>query len=468
MPEEHGAQAAAERAREKTLTARLQAAAHADQELTAAVRDAAEHARAGRCRLDAIGAEIRDAVAARQALALDTPAGTRQFQLFLAAKTRGVRQVVADAVAASSAGAAVLWSTSAGYGLGQELPGAPEPGDLSGVPALLRDRANRQVLADDIARVEHATEAISAADMVRYDNALRVRDGLEVNSGHGADPVLLLSFDPAAFDGRGRAAIAIGDPDTADNTTVLVPGARTSVRAGYLSSPDGGNVYREVVRADPDRTNSVIMWMGYRSPDSLFDLQVAQPDSARAGGRLLAADIVALRLTHTGPSHVTVIGHSYGSTTVADAAAGFGMRADDVVLVGSPGTDLAHSAADFHLPAAGHVYVGAASNDPITGFGGEPQLQVPTTAATVGLGADPAADGYGSTRFKAEVPVLTSPMAVHSSYFRPDSEALFSIGDIASGHGDTLAHDHMTALHRRRLPTFDPERLRPGTGGHRH
>lgn len=468
MPEEHGAQAAAARAREKSLTARFQAAAHADQGLTAAVRDVADHARAGRRRLDAIDAEIRDAVVVRQMLALDTPAGARQFQLFLAAKTLDIRRVVADAVAADSAGAALLWSTGAGYGLGRELPGAPEPGDLRGVPAPLRDQANRQVLADDIARVEHATEAISAADMARYDNALRVRDGLEVNSSHGADPVLLLSYDPAAFDGRGRAAIAIGDPDTADNITVLVPGARSSVRAGYLSSPDGGNVYREVVRADPDRTNSVIVWMGYRSPDSLADPQVAQPSSARAGGRLLAADINALRLTHAGAAHVTVIGHSYGSTMVADAAAGFGMRADDVVLVGSPGTDLARSAADFHLPATGHVYVGAASTDPITGFGGEPQLQVPATAATVGLGADPAADGYGSTRFKAEIPFLTPPLAAHSSYFRPDSEALFSIGDIASGHGDTLAHDHMTAPHRRRLPTFDPERLRPATGGHRH
>jgi pimeloyl-ACP methyl ester carboxylesterase len=327
------------------------------------------------------------------------------------------------------------------------------------------------VLADDISRVENATEALGAADMIRYDNALRVRDGLAFNSGdsdRGRNPVLLLSYDPAAFGGRGRAAIAIGDPDTADNITVVVPGAHSSVRDGYLTQPDAVSVYREVVAADPARSNSVVMWMGYRAPDSLFDPLVAQPNSARAGGSLLAADVNALRETHSGPSHITVIGHSYGSTTVADAAAGFGMRADDVVLVGSPGTDLARSAHDFHLPAGGHVYVGAASSDPITGLAGEPQLPVPGTAATVGLGRDPADDGYGSTRFKAEPPGLSSPVAGHSSYFKPDTESLFSIGDIASGHGDALAHDHMTAPHRRRLPAFDPERLRPGTGHHRH
>lgn len=452
MPEEQGAQAQAIRTRQAALTSRLQIAARTDRVLAATVRDAADHARDGRQRLDAIRAEIRDAMADQRTPALDTPAGTRQFQLFLAAKARDICRVVTDAVADDRVQTALLRSVGTGYD----------------VPARVRDRINRQALADDIGRVENATEAISAADMIRYDNALRVRDGLALNSGDGAAPVLLLSYDPAALAGRGRAVIAIGDPDAADNTTVLVPGAHSSVRDGYLSHPDGHNVYNEVVRADPDRTNSVILWMGYRAPDSLFDPAVAQPASARAGGRLLAADVNALRAAHTGASHITVIGHSYGSTTVADAAAGFGMRADDVVLVGSPGTDLARSANDFHLPAGGHVYVGAASSDPVTGFGGEPQLPVPGTSATVGLGSDPAAQGYGSTRFKAEPAGPRLPMTGHGSYFSPGGESLFSIGDIASGHGDALAHDRMTAPHRRRLPAFDPERLRPGTGNHRH
>jgi pimeloyl-ACP methyl ester carboxylesterase len=79
---------------------------------------------------------------------------------------------------------------------------------------------------------------------------------------------------------------------------------------------------------------------------------------ARTGGQALAADVNAFAVTHQGaPTHMTVVGHSYGSTTVSDAAAGFGMHADDVVLVGSPGTDLAHSAADFHLSPGGHLCV---------------------------------------------------------------------------------------------------------------
>jgi hypothetical protein len=471
MPEECGDHADAARAREDSLISRRRVSAHTDQLLSAALRGAVERARDGRRRLDAIGAEIRAAVGDQGTLALDTPAGARQFQRFLTAKTRDIRRVVTDAVADERARTALLRSLGGGYAARSEppsAPGHPGPITLPGVPARVRDQVNRQLLAEDIGRVENATEAISAADMIRYDNALRVRDGLRANARDGANPVLLISYDPSAFGGRGRAAIAIGDPDIADNTAVLVPGAHSSVRDGYLTHRDAANLYREVARADPARSSSVIIWMGYRAPDSLLDPSVAQPNSARAGGVLLAADIDALRAAHRGASHITVIGHSYGSTTVADAAAGFGMRADDVVLVGSPGTDLARSAEDFHLPAGGHVYVGATSWDPVTGFAGEPQLPVPGTTATVGLGRDPADDGYGSTRFKAEIPGPPSPTAGHSRYFTPGTESLFSIGDIASGHGDALAHDHMTAPHRRRLPVFDPERLRPGTGGHRH
>jgi hypothetical protein len=48
---------------------------------------------------------------------------------------------------------------------------------------------------------------------------------------------------------------------------------------------------------------------------------------------------------------------------------------------------------------------------------------------------------------------------------------LFSISDIASGHGDALEHDDMTATHRGvwGMPDgFDPEILREPTSGHYH
>ncbi len=366
----------------------------------------------------------------------------------------------------------------------------PELGNLNGIDTVSRDKVNQAVMNDDVARVENAAAqthvsvdqvaqhpeqyGLTPSAITRYNNAVQTHSGLKTdgtNPDGSKNPVFLQTYDPEAFDGRGREAIAIGNPDKADNTTVLVPGTGSSVRDGYLSHTDGRNLYNEARRADLNQTDSVLVWMGYHAPDSALDPQIGQTTLAREGGGLLAGDVNALWVTHqSGDSHVTVIGHSYGSTTVADAAAGSGMHLNDVVLVGCPGTDLAHSAADFHLPDGGHVYVGAASSDPITHLGGI-QGHLPGTGVTIGLGNDPAVEGYGSTRFKAEVPGLTFPLKDHSTYFTPGDESLFSIADVASGHGDALAHDNMTAQHRGTywLPDeFDPEALRPGTGGHYH
>lgn len=347
-------------------------------------------------------------------------------------------------------------------------------GNLNGIPVEDRSKANIEMMNRDIARVENATEAIPYDDMQRYYNAIKIRDGLAAQHAKTGAETYLYVYEPNAFGNQGRAAIAIGNPDKADNTAVVVPGTGNSVESGWLSQDDAARVYDQTSKADPTQSTAVVAWMGYDAPDSMADVRVGQPDLARQGGDLLASDVNALGVTNQDDSHVTVIGHSYGSTTVADAAAGSGMRVDDVVLIGSPGTDLAQSAADFHLSEGGHVYVGAASTDPVTHFGGN-QSTVPGTDITVGLGNDPADDDFGSTRFKAEVPGLTNPISDHSSYLQPGSESLYSIATIASGQGDKLEELGMTADHRFQIgipglpemgPQLDPEILRPGTSGH--
>lgn len=356
-------------------------------------------------------------------------------------------------------------------------------GNLNGIPVVERDKANRAVwerdlaLPSEIAKSRGVTEeevkahpekyGLTGPTMDRYQNAVKVREALEADAKQAKDAsgrtpeLLLMKYDPEAFEGEGAAAIAIGNPDKAANTTVMVSGLTTSVAAGTLADGSGARVFTEANKADPQSSTAVVQWMGYNAPDLDADLDtnmvgVSEPYMARAGAQLLAPDVNALAVTHEGdPSHTTVIGHSYGSTTVADAAAGYGMRVDDVVLVGCPGTDLARSAADFHLPPDGHLFVGAASTDFVTGLGRE-HLNIPG----VGLGNDPAMDGYGSTRFHAEVAELSiNPFNEHTSYFDDGSESLFSIADIVSGHGDALEEHGMTAPHRVPIPgsSFIPD-----------
>lgn len=351
-------------------------------------------------------------------------------------------------------------------------------GNLDGIPVVDRSTANKTVMERDIARVENATEAISQQDMIRYHNALKVREGLAAQAQKTDAETFLYVYEPEAFNGQGRAAVTVGNPDTADNTAVLVPGTGNSVESGWLAGDDIFNVYEQTVNADKSKSTAVVAWMGYDAPDSPVDPRIAEVTLARQGGELMAADVNALAVTNQGDSHVTVIGHSYGSTTVADASAGYGMRADDVVLVGSPGTDLAQSAADFNLPEGGHVFVGASSADLVTQFGSLPQVQVPGAEMTVGLGNDPAVNDFGSTRFKAEVPGLPSPFGDHTRYFEHGSESLYSIATIASGNGERLEELGMTANHRVDLdmlplppirirdPQVDPEMFRRATSGH--
>jgi Hydrolase N-terminal helical domain/Alpha/beta hydrolase len=359
----------------------------------------------------------------------------------------------------------------------------PDLGNLNGIPVDVRSQINVAVMNDDLHRVPDTDVlsvpgdcGLSATAILRYNNACRTREGLATAASakdlRGNPPeVFLLKYQPEAFGGVGAAAIAIGNPDTAANTAVLVDGSGSGVRAGTLADTDGVRLYEESTRADWAKQTAVVIWVGYDAPNTIFDPGLYEPNLARRGGRLLAADVNALAITRQGaPTHMTVIGHSYGSTVVSDAAAS-GMRTNDVVLVGSPGTDRAHNAADFRLPPDGHLYVGAASGDTVTWSPGQvrPGLIGPTLG---GLGDDPSIDGFGSTRFKAEVPGYTvNPIYDHLHYFDVGSESLFSIADVVSGHGDALQHDGMTAHHRGEYlmgEGFDPEAWRPATTGHRH
>lgn len=165
--------------------------------------------------------------------------------------------------------------------------------------------------------------------------------------------------------------------------------------------------------------------------------------------------------------HVTVIGHSYGSTTVADAFANSGMRADDAILLGSPGTDVAGSAADFNLDG-GQVYIGDASTDPV-GWLGQMGNTLPgelndslgnMVGPTAGLGADPAFEDFGATRFRAEVPGadMIDP-SDHSYYYAVGSESLRAMTEIVTGNPDRLGELGSLAQLRTELTVSTPQQL---------
>mgnify|MGYP002621827250 CR=1 FL=1 len=281
-------------------------------------------------------------------------------------------------------------------------------GRLDGIPAADRDRANRAWLDQLIAQTD-APVALRA-----------VRGRLAVTP----DAYLLLIDNS----GDGRVAVALGDPDHAQHTMVFVPGMGTDLY----------DIHGEVTRAAAlrrvaDQTTvvdgdvSVVYWLGYDPPDSLFDAWREGP--SRDGGAALTRFVDGLRATHVdGPAgaHVTVLGYSYGSTVVAEGARSGGLRADDIVVVGSPGLHSDH-ARELNLDPR-HVWVGRAATDEIR-FVPEPIH-----------GREPADPGYGANRF-------TTDTSGHSGYWRPGSASLLNQAYIVTGQYDrvTLVHGERPA-----------------------
>lgn len=335
-------------------------------------------------------------------------------------------------------------------------------GNLDGILAVDRSTANVIVANADIAKVNaalakigksgasddwvlnHLSElGVHAQDYWRYHNAVVCLAGInkarEDNIGGVAS--FLWLYEPEAFDGKGRCAITIGDPDTADNTVMLVAGLEAKVD-NRMGNPDAVHVFNEAHYADPTHSTVVVNWMGYNAPG--FS-NVAVDHAAKHGATLLASDAAALRATHQGaPTDLTLIGDSYGSTTVADSIADDGLRADNVVLTGSPGVDDAGKSSA--LGSYGHVYVGSASHDPITNVAHNVRDWEP-------LGNDSAMKGYGAIRFDAES-VNRDNGGIdgyknHSHYFDPNSESLYNIADIVTGHGTRILTDgnHASGRH---------------------
>ncbi|WP_228001763.1 alpha/beta hydrolase [Nocardia australiensis] len=374
-------------------------------------------------------------------------------------------------------------------------------GNLNGIPVAVRSEANKRVMNADIQRVERIADAkgvsaevierdpekygLTADDITRYHNAKNVRAGLQAYEGpdqadDGKYPpapykTYLYAYQPLAFGGKGRAAISIGDPDTASNTAVVVPGASQSVRAsdasdkGYfdVQRDQALNLYTQSNRADPDNPTAVVAWMGYDDPaDGLKAVLDGDPTAERKGGNLLAEDVDGLRATHQGPrSHLTAVGYSAGAMVVSDAAAASRLQADDVVLLGPINADEARNVSDFHMGDRGNVYVGEASND-LNAHGGH------LISNLVSGGSDPLDPDFGATRIKAEAPdtaPYSSPIGysgqAHLHYFTAGSESLYSTALITSGNADRLGQEGMKADQideRPFWPDDDPEADRSG------
>jgi Alpha/beta hydrolase len=315
-------------------------------------------------------------------------------------------------------------------------------GRLGGLPAAVRSLANQLALTRDLAagdwRQKHASLSPEQRQALRHSkHTEQAWEDLE-ERGHTAE---LYLYDPSAFDGDGSVAIAVGDVDTATHLGILVPGFGHDGSDVTSLSERVANLYEAADHAS-DESIAVLGWLGYDTPDNLLSwgsdldaLSVVTTDPADAGGWEVDRLIDGLRAADDNDRvHITAIGHSYGSTTLGQAAHDHAPAIDDLVVLGSPGLGPGvDDVRDLGL-SRDHVWVGANSRDPVVQLGDHGWVN--PGAIGVGLGSDPAEDDFDAQRFRAESVDRASgdnpatAIADHSKYFDHDTESLGNLGYI--------------------------------------
>lgn len=335
-------------------------------------------------------------------------------------------------------------------------------GGLEGLPSMVRDEANRLVLAQahGVAQVEYDAWLKKHPEPERFQpyinpytgtvmkgvnvetqawkdweearkNAHKSLDGMDAiqkrfdaTGTNGLPEAYLLGF---STERDGRVIIANGNPDTADHQAVYVPGTTSE-----LGNIEGNinrmvDVWREAEDQADGKSVSTITWLGYDAPDSVAK-DAPYKHYAYDGAPAFNQFLDGLQASHSGDSepHRTVIAHSYGSTLVGAAAQTGQLNADDVIVAGSPGVRVSH-ADEMDVPK-GHVWNEEADGDVVPDIG------------RWGHGGDgfiiPSDPEFGANQ-------MTTDTEGHSGYWDRDdkgqpSQSLLNQAMVVVGKGDDV------------------------------
>ena len=205
-------------------------------------------------------------------------------------------------------------------------------------------------------------------DLQQVDNAV---------SGHPERKLMLLDTDSGR---QARAAIAVGDPDSAAHVSVTAPGLNTTVHDAIGGMADEAERVRSEALSQLVATGrgnegvAAIAWIGYDPPqipgtDNLgASLQggweVSHDAVAKAGAVDLSRFYDGINAAHHGPLDLTAIGHSYGSLTTGLALQEPGNHGvDKALFYGSPGIE-ATTPQQLGL-SPGRVFTMETPDDPI-------------------------------------------------------------------------------------------------------
>ncbi|MFI7359044.1 alpha/beta hydrolase [Streptomyces avidinii] len=342
-------------------------------------------------------------------------------------------------------------------------------GAMDGLPSVVRDEANRTVLAEKHGEFQLRLNAIPpqpqkyvpsgrdypavvlnpawsewdkkyAKDKEFLDKNLKgmnaIQDRFNATGKEGLPEAYLLGFDTG---GGGRAIVANGNPDTADHTAVFVPGTYTDITKSGDYIHHMSELWKETHAKAPGQDVSTITWIGYDAPQSIVP-EAMKKHYAETAAPDLNRFMQGLENLQGGDekSHTTIIGHSYGSTVLGAASNAGDLRADDMIAVGSPGMLVEH-AKDLDA-GEGHVWSQAASTL---------DDQVPLGGKVAGLGGPtdwwedmlPFGTVWGSNVPSDEAfgaNIMANDADSHTDYWRDHSLSIENQANVVAGRYDKV------------------------------
>jgi len=357
---------------------------------------------------------------------------SRDIAAFVEAHPASVARLLASPPSAKSV--AGWWALNSDAARETFLTGAPElAGNLDGLPMRLRDEANRVVLRESIAAAKAEMSGLGRAHQVDAAQRLHmlgeVRTSLVTRAGQ--PPRHLLQLDTVW---PGRAAVVIGDLESADFVSYFVPGMFFSTDRLIVEwSVIAEDLYTEqtdwirlLARDDAKlRGASVatVAWIGYQTPGLL---DIASLDLAREGAASISSAVQGVQATRAGEEpFLTLLTHSYGSTATLMAIESGGVEVDSLVLIGSPGS-AAQSVDDLGMPSD-RVFVGEAAWDPVVN--------------SAFFGSDPGAASFGAQSMHVAGgidPITGRTLAAatgHLGYFDIGTESMRNMSLVGLGQG---------------------------------
>lgn len=312
-------------------------------------------------------------------------------------------------------------------------------GNLDGVDIATRDRVNRSLVdgmlteAEDRVRQIHDDLADPGMTPPLYPNhyikALGDVEDIKVLQEVLKNPERMLLVCDRTGE-RLKVAIGSGDFDKAQHIGVYVPGKGTTVRGSLLDCVTKSEGLITAAQKVRESSYATVAWLGYDAPLSIPD--VANTHRANAGADRLENFLEGVSAIYGEKGqkvHLTLLGHSYGSTTSGIAASHVSPNVvDDLVLFGSPGSGV-QLGAEYRVPE-GHRWVSAVPyyGDIVQGIGtdinfGRNPTEMPAFRHISG----------DATKGETYHTIPRGPFGNHSTYLENNTETQKNMAEIMAG-----------------------------------